>query len=70
MTLSWSQPICERDWIDQNSVEVDGESLIRVPVTLNEPHVEQCSFCGKPTIFGAYVRRDPTTVPFPATKDD
>ncbi len=70
----WNQPICERDWIERNSVweEVpglpDGQARlvsIRQPVRLNEPEVERCSYCGGPTIFGAYVRDDPATAPYP-----
>jgi hypothetical protein len=74
---SWNQPICEKDWIDQRVVTtvVDGIEVvvdIPVPMRMVSEHVaiERCSWCGEPTIFGAYVRADPATVPFPAPKVD
>ena len=69
--------MCERCWIARNSEwkvigDMGDEVLdsVRVPVRLNEPSLEQCAFCGYPTIFGVYVRQDPTTVSFPAVKTD
>ncbi len=69
--LSWTQPICERCWIEQES-ENDGKMItrIRVPVRVTEPEICQCSWCGKLTIFGAFKRADPATVPYPAEKPD
>lgn len=69
-SLSWTQPICERCWIEQES-ESDGEMItgIRVPVRVMDV-IEQCSWCGKITIFGAFKRANPATVPFPAAGDN
>lgn len=71
---SWTQPICEADWIAGNSV-YDGTRLdtIRVPVRVRTPEgeppvIEKCAYCGAPTIVGIYVRADPTSVPYPAVK--
>lgn len=74
---NWNQPICERDWIAQNAVwdpasgSRDSERLVSVnmPVRLREPELERCSWCGRPTIFGVYVRADPASVLFPALAD-
>lgn len=66
--LSWTQPICERCWIEQ---ETDGLS-VRVPVRYvgQDLSIERCSWCGAPTIVGIFKRADPTTVPYPAVKSD
>lgn len=64
----WTQAICERDWIARNA-EWDGGKLvsIRRATTIRDPEspVEQCCYCGEPTIWGAFIREDPATVPFP-----
>lgn len=79
MGLSWTTPICERDWIDQRGTwtpdpdEPDKQRLtVELPHRMLAAHVEleQCGFCGSPTIFGVYVRVDPTTIPYPRTKED
>lgn len=62
-------PICEADWIDQNA-EWDPENpqrllSLRNPVRLTEPVVEQCAWCGGPTIFGVYVRAARKDLNFP-----
>lgn len=65
----WNQPICERCWIDQGSaLDADGKLVsIRVAVTVrdDEEPIRTCSYCGKPTIWGAFRRDDPAKVPFP-----
>lgn len=64
---SWTQAICERDWIEQHSsVGEVGELSIDRPTRLIDAVAEQCAFCGHVTIFGVYVRVDPDTVPFPS----
>ena len=71
--LSWTQPICERDWLARRSVvQSDGSVHVDRPTQLRREfiEVERCSFCGGPTIFGVFVREDPAKVPFPATKDE
>ena len=67
----WNQPICERDWIERNSTW-DGDRLVslRMPVRLTEPEVERCSYCGGPTILGAFVRDDPANVLYPPADND
>ena len=65
--LSWQAPCCERCWITDVGARPGGE--IEVPVRLTEPDIETCAFCGNLTIFGVYVRRDPTTLPYPGIKD-
>ena len=77
---SWTQPICERDWIVRNSVWEDGpagdmEVLVSIsrPVRVTAPlgetmSVERCSFCGEPTIWGVFTREDPANVRFPAVQ--
>lgn len=74
--LSWTQPCCERCWIEQEAEWEDtapglGRLVgLRMPSRLIEPVLEQCSWCGEPTIFGVYKRADPTTVTYPAQKAD
>jgi hypothetical protein len=62
--LSWTQPSCEICWLERNPD--------RRPTTLKEPfrETEICCFCGEPTRSGIYVRVDPTTVLYPALKED
>lgn len=71
---SWTQPICERCWVDKHAVwekSPDGtEVLIRMPVRANTHKVEQCAYCGQVTLFGVYVREDPKLVAFPQPKDE
>jgi len=76
--LSWTQPICEVDWIAQNSkwepapeIGPDAERLIeiRMPVRVVDSEIKTCAFCGNPTIFGVFIRADPKKVSYPA-KDD
>jgi hypothetical protein len=79
--LSWNQPCCERCWIEaegQWEVEATNDGgihelvSIRSPVRLNQTAhdstIEQCAWCGKPTIVGIYKRADPRAVPYPATE--
>ena len=68
----WNQPICERDWFDQRSIRANDGTFIgvRMPVRVREPDIETCAWCGSPTIFGAYLRADPTSVPNPKPRDD
>lgn len=75
--LSWTQPICERCWIEAEGVWVsdiatgtESLSALRFPVRLTEPTIEVCAWCGQPTIIGAYKRADPRSVPFPAREGD
>lgn len=73
--LSWTQPQCERCWIDANGewdMANDASETwqrlvgVRMPTKATEPPIERCSFCGAPTIVGIYVRADPASVPYPA----
>ena len=71
--MNWNQPICEACWIEKHGVWIadamtgdEQLSAIRQPTRLTEPPIERCAYCGKPTIFGTYVRANPNTVPYPA----
>jgi hypothetical protein len=66
-----AQAICEADWINR-SAKWDGNRLtsLQMPVRLADPEIEQCAWCGEPTILGAYVRVETATVPHPTIKDD
>lgn len=74
--FSWTQPICERDWVAQRATWEqlpDGsEKLVSVPVPVRviDANVERCSWCGEATIMGVFVRADPASVPFPALNED
>lgn len=72
--MSWTQPICEKDWIAQNSTwNEDNTEMtgVKIPVRVtNIDTVETCAWCGDPTIMGIYVREDPTKVEFPAFEDE
>lgn len=76
--MSWTQPQCERCWIEANG-EFDLHTLpngqvvdrlvsLRKPIRLVDPPVEACAWCGALTISGIYVRADPASVPYPATE--
>lgn len=69
--MSWTQPMCERDWIKQQS-KWDGDVLlsIRIPVIVLDRGIEQCAWCGEPTVVGIFVRVDPSTVPYPREVED
>lgn len=67
---SWNAPICESCWIDRAAtwdMTEDPPVLlqVRVPTTVLHPSLEQCGFCGGPTVVGIYVRADPKLVPYP-----
>ena len=73
--LSWTQPICERCWIAREAAwedvgEVEVLKEIRRPTVLTDSDLEQCAFCGEPTIMGIFVRHDPNDVPFTKEKND
>jgi hypothetical protein len=71
--LSWTQPICEADWVDQRSTFAEkgwDDLVVERPTTVRTAPLEQCAWCGLPTFVGIYVRADPATVPYPRTDDD
>lgn len=77
--LSWTQPICERCWIEAEGeweLERTGDGArqvlarLRFPIRLKESTLERCSWCGLPTILGAYKRADPRAVPYPAEESE
>ena len=78
MTLSWTQAQCEACWIDTEGEweDVGDDTSVltgcRMPTVMiaSERQVEQCAWCGNPTIMGIYKRVDPTTVPYPKEKDE
>jgi hypothetical protein len=51
----WTHAICVGCWMTRNPD--------RVPVTLTEPKIERCCFCGNGSAGGIYVRAAPTSVP-------
>lgn len=53
----WTQPICNDCWDDKHSDKPSPR--------VNQGDEEQCSYCGKVTVSGIYVRDDPATVPYP-----
>lgn len=63
--MSWTHPICERCWIERESVWEElangTEQLVEVrkPSTLRITTIEECCFCKQITIMGIYVRHDP-----------
>jgi len=63
----WAHPICERCWIRKHSVTTeDGDLLVTAPgelVIRSDNWVEQCCFCQRPTIIGAFWHGDPDTIP-------
>lgn len=72
--LSWNVPCCENCWFEIRGEwtmdRLGGRSVERLvsvimPVRVPEPVLEQCGYCGGPTIFGVYRRQDPSTVPYP-----
>lgn len=75
--LSWTQPCCERCWIDAEGefdLGVDEHSVwehlvsLRRPMLVRNPPIERCAWCGGATFIGLYRRADPATVPYPARK--
>ena len=64
MTLSWTQPLCESCW--------DKRNPDRVPSVIVEEHRDQetCCDCGNATRSGIYMRIDPSTVAYPASKEE
>lgn len=82
MKKNWNQPQCTDCWVGVNSEpwigangapDDDGMLLIRKPVRVNyddwEKALQVCSFCGRVTTSGIFVRADPDTVPHPAPAD-
>lgn len=72
---NWTQPQCERCWVQQNStweqdpeLGPDAETLvsIRTPVVSLRREINRCAWCGEPTIIGIFVRVNPEEVPFPS----
>jgi hypothetical protein len=65
---------CESCWIEDNATwDPDTPGVLvelRMPVRLVEPVVEQCAWCGGPTIFGVYVRVARTILTYPPSVDD
>lgn len=64
MRLSWTQPICDTCWQERNPAREP------VRVALGNRTAEVCAYCGTSTPSGIYVRANPDTVPYPATRED
>jgi hypothetical protein len=73
--MGWNQVMCEACWIEKRGTweKVEGTENDYVLIELSmpvrfvpdDPTLNRCSYCGKPTFVGIYVRDDPTKVPFP-----
>lgn len=65
--FSWNQPCCERCWVRSIGYR-DGQLInpSRVKDIVDPLH---CAFCGGLTWVGIFVRRDPSTVLFPAEEE-
>jgi hypothetical protein len=67
-------PKCETCWIDHEA-EWDPANpnrllSLREPVRLqHNPQLEQCAWCGAPTIFGVYVRAARAELPYAPEED-
>ena len=59
--MSWTQPICDLCW----AREEPGREPTRLLPHARE--IEKCCICGRDTLSGIYFRRDPATVPYPAS---
>lgn len=57
--MGWTQPVCQKCW--------DRENPGRKAITIRVPDREACCLCGNETVDGIYIRKDPNTVPYPAT---
>jgi hypothetical protein len=69
MSLSWTQPTCERCWIAEHT-RADGDGIaIDIPVRVKDAGPDVCSYCGFITISGIYTRADPSTVKYPKEKE-
>ena len=81
--LSWTHPCCEACWIQREGTwepvkggqTVGQEYLVGVRQAVyfrdpDNPTVEECCYCGAPTIVGIFVREDPKEVSFPATEEE
>lgn len=74
--MTWNQPQCTDCWVGANSTPAaddDGGLMIRQPVRVNDEWADAlrvCSFCGRVTASGIFVRADPRSVPYPASDDD
>lgn len=72
--MTWHNAVCcERCWIDREGTWKEIHpgilALISVPrpTRLTEAPIEECCFCGGPTISGIYVRANPKEMPWPCT---
>ena len=78
---NWTHSMCEVCWIRDTAdwkttldgvaeelISVRRPALIQYPAD-ETPPIEQCCFCGAPTIWGCYVRRNPKEVLFCSSHD-
>ena len=59
--LSWTQPICAECFENANPG--------RTPICVVNAGTDKCCLCGAETTAGIFIRRDPTTVTFPAYEE-
>lgn len=60
--MNWNQPLCDLCWHAENP---DRQATRLLPRARS---IEQCCMCGRDTLSGIYVRKDPATVYFPASE--
>jgi hypothetical protein len=60
--MTWNQAICETCWNERNP---DRQAHRLIPDVAEE---ETCSYCGKSTRHGIYVRDEPATVSYPRAR--
>ncbi len=57
--MNWNHNICNNCW--ELRMRAEGTPW-REPVTLRQPELVRCCFCGIMTASGIYVRQDPKTL--------
>lgn len=69
----WNQNCCTDCWIGLHGrVREDGGYEVREPHRVASEGAwlpVRCSFCGRQTTSGIFVRADPRTVPYPADEE-
>lgn len=74
--MSFTQPVCDPCWVEEHSEWAETSDGEMVPVSYSIPTVmkgyplELCCLCGRHTISGIYIRRDPRAVPYPTIIDE
>lgn len=79
---NYTQPVCDPCWLEEHAdwetIEHGNDPylLVSVPISYSIPTVvrgfplELCCLCGRHTISGIYVRKNPDSVPYPTIVPD